>query len=114
MEGWKMGSQELKEVEPSEAEASMRADLSVTFSEKGNTYRMNLRFDGLTYNVHFSKTHGGGREEGIVVTFLQEDLYAWIANEPMLNAGGMYGICFYANEARNAPKWVRKFAHCFA
>ena len=109
-----MAISEAEENKVSELESSMRTDLTVTFSEKGNTYRMDLKFDGFIYNVHFSKTHGGGRQEGIVVTFLKEDLYHWIAKDPMENPGGMYGICFYAHEVRNAPKWVRKFANCFA
>jgi hypothetical protein len=103
-----------EEPEPSQIESSMRSTLIVTFSENSNIYRMDLKFDGLTYNVHFSKTYGGRREEGVVITFLKEDLYAWISKDPMSNPGGMYGICFYANEARNCPKWVRKFANCFA
>jgi hypothetical protein len=105
---------EAKEAKVSQMESTMRSNLTVTFSENNNDYRMDLKFDGLTYNVHFSKTYGGGREQGVVITFLKEDLYEWIAREPMYNAGGMYGICFYAHEARNAPAWVRKFANCFA
>jgi hypothetical protein len=104
----------LPEAKLSELESSMRSTVTVTFSENGNTYRMHLRFDGLVYDIHFSKTHGGGWQESVGLNFLKEDLYAWISKDPMGNPGGMYGICFYANEARNAPKWVRKFANCFA
>lgn len=104
----------LPEVEVSELESTMRSNLTVTFSEKTNKYRMDLKFDGLAYDIHFSKTHGGGRQEGVVITFLKEDLYDWIAKDPMQNPAGMYGICFYAHEVRNCPKWVRKFANCFA
>jgi len=103
-----------EECKVSELESSMRSNLTVTFSENNNDYRMDLKFDGLTYNVHFSKTYGGGREQGVVLTFLKEDLYDWMARDIMANPGGMYGICFYAHEARNAPAWVRKFANCFA
>jgi hypothetical protein len=103
-----------KEPKVSEAESSMRSNLTVTFSENNNDYRMDLHFDGLSYNVHFSKTYGGGREEKVVLTFLKEDLYDWMARDIMANPSGMYGICFYAHEARNAPVWVRKFANCFA
>lgn len=113
--GWsQMVLPQAKEAKVSELESSMRSSLTVTFSENNNNYRMDLKFDGLTYNVHFSKTYGGGREQGVVLIFLKEDLYDWIANDPMSHPAGMYGICFYAHEARNAPPWVRKFANCFA
>jgi hypothetical protein len=113
--GWcAMALPQAEEAEVSELESSMRSTLSVTFMENTNTYRMDLKFDGLCYSIHFSKTHGGGRQEGVALNFLKEDLYTWISKDPMFNPGGMYGICFYAHEARNCPKWVRKFANCFA
>lgn len=102
-----------EEKEPSELESTMRSTLIVTCVENTNKYSMDLNFDGLRYSIHFAKTHNG-REEGVVINFLKEDLYAWISKDPMSNPVGMYGICFYAHEARNCPKWVRKFANCFA
>lgn len=104
---------EAEEAKVSEIESSMRSTFIVTFSENNNKYSMNLNFDGLRYSIHFAKTHSG-REEGMVINFLKEDFYTWISKNPMSNPGGLYGICFYAHEARNCPKWVRKFANCFA
>ena len=105
---------EAKEPKVSQMESTMRTTLIVTFSENNNKYSMDLNFDGLRYSVHFSKQYGGGREESVALTFLKEDLYDWMAKDIMANPGGIYGLCFYAHEARNAPKWVRKFANCFA
>lgn len=102
-----------EEAQVSELESTMRSSLIVTFSEKNNKYTMDLQVDGLRYSIYFSKLHNG-REEAVYLEFLKEDLYAWISKDPMFNPVGMYGICFYAHEARNLPKWVRKFANCFA